>query len=92
MPAREAGSMEQRTFEGKWEDVARRGSELAGRRVRVTVLEEFEPTKRLDSTLAALIADAERLSGELPPSPGQDPADAWAEGVSAKFRRQGFTL
>jgi hypothetical protein len=85
--------MEQKTFEGKWEDVAHRGPELAGRRVRVTVLEEFEPTKMLDSALAGLIAEADRLSGELPPLPdGLDPPDAWAEGVSAKFRRQGFKL
>jgi hypothetical protein len=84
--------MEQKTFEGKWEDVARRGAELAGRRVRVTVLAEFEPTKMLDSTLADLIGEAERLSGKFPPSPGPEPTDYWAEGVAAKYRRQGFKL
>jgi hypothetical protein len=32
--------MEQRVIEGMWEEVARRGDELAGRRVRLTVLDE----------------------------------------------------
>jgi hypothetical protein len=33
--------MEQRIIEGMWEEVAQRGDELAGRRVRLTVLDEF---------------------------------------------------
>ncbi|WP_165067629.1 hypothetical protein [Paludisphaera rhizosphaerae] len=32
--------MEQITIEGTWEEVARRSQELAGRRVRVTVLDD----------------------------------------------------
>lgn len=31
--------MEQKTIEGTWEEVARRGEELAGHRVRITVLD-----------------------------------------------------
>ena len=34
--------MEQRVFEGQWEEIARRGEELAGHRVRLTVLDEPE--------------------------------------------------
>lgn len=33
--------MEQKTIEGTWEEVARRGQELAGHRVRVTVLDDL---------------------------------------------------
>jgi hypothetical protein len=33
--------MESKVIEGTWEEVARRGDELAGRRVRVTVLDEL---------------------------------------------------
>ena len=79
-------------LEGTWEEIVRRGPELAGRRVRVTVLDETEPPKILERALAGLIADAERLSDELPPPSGAAPADSWAEGTAAKFRRQGFQL
>ena len=33
--------MEQKTIEGTWEEVAQRGKELAGHRVRVTVLDSL---------------------------------------------------
>lgn len=33
--------MEQKVIEGTWEEVTRRGHELAGHRVRVTVLDEL---------------------------------------------------
>lgn len=33
--------MEQKTFEGTWEEVSRRAQELAGHRVRVTVLDDL---------------------------------------------------
>lgn len=33
--------MEQKIIEGTWEEIARRGGELAGRRVRLTVLDEL---------------------------------------------------
>jgi hypothetical protein len=79
-----------KTLEGKWEDIALHGSELAGRWVRVTVLDQAEPTKMLDRLLAALISEAEKLSGELPISCQLVPSDPWGEGVLAKFRRQGI--
>jgi hypothetical protein len=84
--------MEQRTFEGTWEEVIRHAPELAGRRVRVTVLDAPGRPATLDRALAALIRDAEVLAGELRPAPVQVSADAWAEGVAEKFRRQGFSL
>ena len=79
-------------LEGTWEEIARHGAELAGRRVRVTVLDEAQPSQGLDRALAGLIAEAERLSVELPPTPAPEcePADPGAEGIAAKFRRQGF--
>lgn len=33
--------MEQKTIEGTWEEVARRADELAGHRVRITVLDDI---------------------------------------------------
>lgn len=40
--------MELKTIEGTWEEVERRAGELAGRRVRVIVLDEFEAAGRGD--------------------------------------------
>lgn len=84
--------MEQRTFEGTWEEITRRSSELAGRKVRITVLNEPESPVMLDQALAHLIAAAEHLVGTLPPVPPSPATDVWSEGVIEKYRRQGFTL
>ena len=84
--------MEQRTFEGTWEEITRRSSELAGHKVRITVLNEPVSPGMLDRALAHLIADAEHLVATLPPVPPSPAADAWSEGVIEKYRRQGFTL
>lgn len=82
--------MKPRTFEGTWEEVARHSGELTGRKVRLTVLDGDPSPTMLDSTLADLIQEAERLAASLPPASA--PTDSWAEGVVEKFRRQGFTL
>ena len=84
--------MEQRTFEGTWEEIVRRSSELAGRKVRLTVLYEPGSPVMLDRALAHLLVDAERLVGTLPAVPPSPAADAWSEDVVEKYRRQGFTL
>jgi hypothetical protein len=84
--------MEQRTFEGTWEEIVRRGAELAGRKVRLTVLDEPAEPVMLDRALAHLIEAAERLTGSLPPIEPPTNGDDWSEGVIAKYRRQGFTL
>ncbi|MDG3007905.1 hypothetical protein [Paludisphaera mucosa] len=80
--------MEERILEGTWEEIASRGPELAGRRVRLTVLDEPESGGPLDVALAPLIAIAERLTS---PTPAESSVD-WSEGVVEKFRRQGFDL
>lgn len=36
--------MDQKIIEGTWEEIARRSSELAGRRIRVTVLDDLSAT------------------------------------------------
>jgi hypothetical protein len=84
--------MEPRTFEGTWEEIARHGPELAGRKVRLTVLDELGPASTLDRVLAPLIASAEHLAGSLPPAEPSSSAHDWSEGVVEKYRRQGFTL
>ena len=46
--------MEQRIFEGKWEDCVPHGPELAGRRVRITILEENDQMQPNEAMLAVL--------------------------------------
>jgi hypothetical protein len=45
--------MEQRIIEGTWEEVARRADQLAGRRVRLTVLDEPTTAAGHEGTVAA---------------------------------------
>jgi choline dehydrogenase-like flavoprotein len=52
--------MEQRIFEGKWEDCMLHASELAGKRVRITVLEEGKLIRPNEAMLAALQRARER--------------------------------
>jgi hypothetical protein len=84
--------MENLVFEGTWEEIALRGHELAGRRDRVTVLDEPGRPAMLDRALAPLIEEAERLSRQLPPMREPLPADGVSAEVADKFRRQGFEL
>jgi hypothetical protein len=85
-------AVETRPFEGTWEEVARHGPKLTGKRVRLTVLGEPQPQTQLDSALAKIIESAETLEVARPPA-GQVPlADDWGERVAEKFRRQGFKL
>ncbi len=60
--------MTQQILEGTWEEVSRHGEELAGRRVRVTVLDDVTmPTPRNEAMLSALERSRERLK-DLPVS------------------------
>jgi hypothetical protein len=80
--------MEPRTLEGTWEEISRHAAELAGRKVRLTVLDAPPLRSMLDVTLAELIKEAEQLKASRPSGLG----NVWQEGVAEKFRRQGFTL
>jgi hypothetical protein len=89
--------MGQKVIEGTWEEVSRRGRELAGRRVRVTVLDESaEAAAALDEALAPFLKEAKLLGGQEQASPAVVPSsergDGWAAEVEHKYRRQGFSL
>jgi hypothetical protein len=85
--------MEARTFEGIWEDVAQHGPELAGKRVRLTVLDEIHTkAATLDNALAPVIEAAEVLAATLPPLDRAAQSEDWGEELASKFRRQGFKL
>ena len=77
-----------KVIEGTWEEILRHGPELAGRRVRVAVLDEPAAPVMLDEALAPLIRAAEELA-VTPPIGGDD---AIGEAIADKFRRQGFVL
>ena len=79
--------MEPRTFEGTWEEIARLGAELAGRKVRLTVLDEPGAPVMLDCALAHIVEAAERLTGSLPPVAPSPRADDWSQEVLDKYRR-----
>jgi len=80
--------MEGQVIEGPWDEVLRRAGELAGKRVRVTVLAEA-PARRLDEALEGLIEAAEQLSRSAKTG-GPEPNGSWGDEVVEKFRAQGF--
>jgi hypothetical protein len=78
-------------LEGSWEDILRRGAELSGRRVKVSVLSD-EPAKPLDEVAERWAAGAERLVPS-PLSPARQGDEAELERLLVeKFRKQGFTF
>jgi hypothetical protein len=83
--------MAPRVIEGTWEEVVRHGDELAGCRVRLTVLDEPPSLLNLDRVVTHLIEEAERLTGASPSISAPEPED-WGGAVAEKFRRQGFCL
>jgi hypothetical protein len=52
--------MEQHIFEGRWEDLMLQASELAGKRVRITVIEGEEEMRPNEGMLAVLQRAKER--------------------------------
>jgi hypothetical protein len=79
-------------YEGTWEEVARHAAELAGRRVRLTVLDDLQAPVMLDRALTHLLEAADRLLREPVEPPDPMPSSPWGEGVVQKFRIQGFHL
>lgn len=61
--------MEPKTIEGTWEEVSQRSGELAGRRVRVTVLDE-PATSKADVETAFDVMSRAGLIGCLKATPG----------------------
>lgn len=79
--------MGQQVIEGPWHEVLRHADELAGKRVRLTVLDD----PPLDEALGGLLEAAEQLARSRVDR-GAEPVGSWEEDVAAKFRAQGFDL
>lgn len=65
--------METRVLEGTWEEITQQASRFAGRKVRVTILED-EPTAKPKPNLAMLEAlrKVQERSKNMPESSGKD--------------------
>jgi hypothetical protein len=65
--------METQVLEGTWEEIARQADRFAGRKVRVTILED-EPTEKPKPNLAMLEAlrKVRERSKNMPESSGKD--------------------
>ncbi|HZL34935.1 MAG TPA: hypothetical protein VFC78_06480 [Tepidisphaeraceae bacterium] len=74
-------------FEGTWEEILNRGGQLAGKRVRVTVLPEADQDElRRRARMLMSEADMLEVDQERPKLRGM--ADEFAEGISEKLRRE----
>lgn len=76
-------------FVGSWEEIVRRSAELAGRRVRVTVLAD-EPKQPLKQLAREWADQAELLTAQ--PGPSSPQAADFDQIVQDKFRKQGLKL
>jgi hypothetical protein len=78
------------TIEGTWEELIKNHSaELAGHRVKVTILPEGEP-QRLDIALADLLKEVDAFEGQPPTLSGKN--ELFDEELTHKYRNQGFKL
>ena len=77
--------MSERILEGTWEEVSSHASELNGRRVRLTVLEDETVSPRNDRMLAVLRRNAERLKTMPYSQGGEDTLKIIREGRSGKM-------
>lgn len=86
--------MEGQVFEGTWEEIALHAAELAGRRVRLTVLsdERSENTivseKSLDKMLQGRVGNVHFHPSNLSENTGKSFTDIVVE----KYKKQGFNL
>lgn len=74
-------------IEGTWEEVSRRSKELAGRRVRVIVLEEAPPASTREAALKWL-EETETLVRE----PRRTPPTEFEQMLIEKMRKQGIEV
>ena len=78
--------MEQQTFEGSWEDILQYAPELAGQRVRLTVLsptlEKAQKPITLDKTLQGRVGRVEFTPADL----SARTKDAFAEILDEKYQ------
>jgi hypothetical protein len=81
--------MVRNAFEGSWEELLRRADEFAGRRVRLTILDDAKSQPTTAPTLDRLLARyVGAFSSPRPTNNAQRVEEIWAEGVLQKHRKQ----
>ncbi len=79
-------------LEGLWEEINRvHGPELAGRRVRLTILAD-ENQKGLDQTLVELLEMAEALQNKPNHNSVAPVINSYQDQILEKYNKQGFNL
>jgi len=76
--------MSHQVLEGEWEEILRHGDELAGKRVRLIVMEGEETARPNETMLAALKAVAAIQEG-MSPSSGEDSEQLLREARDGKM-------
>jgi hypothetical protein len=76
-------------IEGTWEEILRRSNDLAGRRVRVTVL-DAQQSNGLREAAQRFLKEVEQLQPDALPERNGD--TDFAKSLSEKYRKQGLDL
>ncbi|MBD0385708.1 MAG: hypothetical protein ICV54_04030 [Nostoc sp. C3-bin3] len=77
--------MEQQTFEGTWEEILLRASELAGRRVKVIILTNETSSYSSTDTLDKLLQERVGQVNFQPSNLSERTSEAFADILSAKY-------
>ena len=76
-------------IEGTWEQILEKDSELAGRRVKVIVVDGLEESALRDRA-AALVQEAEKLEIKHTALPSGAAESTYGNMIEEKYRKQGF--
>ncbi|NJR63442.1 MAG: hypothetical protein HC769_34495 [Cyanobacteria bacterium CRU_2_1] len=82
--------MEQRSFEGTWEEILRHAPELIGRRVRLTVLSNETPKPQNGATLDQLLKDRVGRVQFQPSNLSTRTKEAFTDLLADKYRLPGL--
>ncbi|WP_373530263.1 hypothetical protein [Nostoc sp.] len=77
--------MEQQTFEGTWEEILLRTSELTGRRVKLIILTNETPSDASTDTLDKLLQGRVGQVNFQPANLSERTSEAFADILSAKY-------
>jgi hypothetical protein len=83
--------MEQRTFEGTWEEILLYASELAGRRVKLTVLPNKNLSSQSTTTLDQVLKDRVGRVYFQPSNLSERTGEAFAELLVEKHKSLGLS-
>lgn len=85
-------------IEGTWEEIAEKGGQLSGKRVRLTILDEIYPengnttTTEANSTTDVLAALSGVIDSRVTSPTAPRKRSVYGESVVEKFRKQGLKL